>query len=61
MSRLTPFLEWWGNLSPAWRYAIALLFLLVSAAAWFFAGRIWPAGFAIGFALLVAAGFNFDT
>jgi hypothetical protein len=54
-------LEWWGDLSPGWRYGVALLVLFVSAGAWLFAERIWPAGFAIGAALLIAAGFNFDS
>jgi hypothetical protein len=36
------------------------LFLQGSAGVWFFEGRIWPAGFGIGGALLIAAGFNFN-
>jgi hypothetical protein len=56
-----PLLEWWGNLSPGWRYGVALVILAVSTGAWLLEGRIWPGGFAIGAALLIAAGFNFDS
>ena len=54
-------IQWWVDLSLGWRYGMAVLFLLGSVGAWLFAGRLWPAGFAVGIALLIAAGFNFDS
>jgi hypothetical protein len=54
-------IQWWADLSPGWRYGVGLFILLGSVGAWVFAGRLWPAGFAIGIALLIAAGFNFDS
>jgi hypothetical protein len=53
-------IQWWADLSPGWRYVFGLFFLLGSAGVWFFSGRIWSAGFGIGGALLIAAGFNFN-
>jgi hypothetical protein len=58
---ISALLEWWGDLSPGWRYGVALLFLVGSTLAWLVAGRIWVAGFGIGAALFVAASFNFDS
>jgi len=49
------FLAWWSDL-PAWlRYGTALIFLGISTGLWF-AGRIWPWGWAVGIVLLLMAG-----
>jgi hypothetical protein len=53
-------IQWWADLLPGLRYGVGLFFLLGSAGVWFVSGRIWPAGFGIGVAMLIAAGFNFD-
>lgn len=54
-------LEWWGDLSSAGRYGVALLFLGGSALAWLATGQVWVEGFGISGALFVAASFNFDS
>jgi hypothetical protein len=49
-------IEWWSEL-PAWlRYGVAILFIGISTALYFFADRFWPWGWGIGLALLIFAG-----
>jgi hypothetical protein len=44
-------LEWFIELSPILRYGAALLFLAISTVL-FFAGILWPWGWAVGVGLL---------
>jgi hypothetical protein len=44
--------EWWAGLPAVFRFGVAILFLLISTVL-FFAGRIWPWGWAIGIVLLI--------
>jgi hypothetical protein len=45
-------LEWFIELSPILRYGAAFLFLAISTAL-FFAGILWPWGWAVGVGLLI--------
>jgi hypothetical protein len=48
------FFEWWGGLSPWFRFGVAIAFLLLSTGLWL-AGVYWPWGWGIGLVFLLLA------
>jgi hypothetical protein len=45
-------IEFWGGLSPWFRFGVAIFFLLVSTGLWF-AQIFWPWGWVVGIVLLL--------